>query len=159
MNLRNLLDPERSAPWALTLLRVALGVVMMAHGWLKLQDPMAFTELLATKGMPMPEVLTWLAIGAEFGGGALVALGLLTPIGALAIAINLGVAIARFHVGNGLFTENGGWELPGFLLVAAVYFMIRGGGRFSLDWAFSRRIIEASDANRRIRPSRRPLPA
>ncbi len=121
------------------MLRVGLGVVFMAHGWMKLQDPAAFTETLGSLGVPMPELMTYLAIAGELGGGALLTLGLLTPLGALGAATTMAVAIATVHVGNGLFAKNNGWEFPGILMIAAIFFFFRGAGRYSLDAVIARR--------------------
>ena len=145
------LRPERRSPIALAVLRVGLGVVFMAHGWMKLQDPASFTETLTGLGLPMPGVFTYFAIAGELGGGALLALGLLTPIGALGAAGTLAVAIATVHAGNGLFAKNNGWEFPGILMLAAVFFFFRGAGRFSLDALIARRVVDPESS-----PERRP---
>ena len=45
----------------------------------------------------------------------------------------MGVAVFHVHFANGLLAKNNGFEYPLTLLVLAVYFIIRGGGCFSLD--------------------------
>jgi putative oxidoreductase len=146
--------PERRSPAALAALRVGLGVIFMAHGWMKLQDPASFTETLTGLGLPMPELFTYLAIAGELGGGALLALGLLTPLGALGAAVTMAVAIATVHAGNGLFAKNNGWEFPGILMVAALFFFFRGAGRYSVDALIARRYEDAErSTKRRAAPS------
>lgn len=145
--------PERRSPIPLAVLRVGLGVIFMAHGWMKLQDPASFTETLAGLGMPAPEVFTYFAIAGELGGGALLALGLFTPIGAFGAATTMAVAIATVHAGNGLFAKNNGWEFPGILMIAAIFFFFRGAGRFSFDALIARRVADPDSE-----PERRPQP-
>jgi putative oxidoreductase len=148
MKLPKTFDPERRSPAALTLLRVGIGVIMMAHGWMKLQDPGSFTETLSGMGFPAPEVMTWLAIAGELGGGALLALGLLTPLGGFAVASTMAVAVVVFHGGNGLFAKNGGWEFPGLLMVGAIFFMFRGAGKYSLDALIARKALDRDRPHR-----------
>jgi putative oxidoreductase len=45
----------------------------------------------------------------------------------------MGTAILAVHLGNGLFNENGGWEYPLTLLLASLVFVVRGGGKHSVD--------------------------
>jgi hypothetical protein len=49
------------------------------------------------------------------------------------------VAIAVVHAGNGLFTQNGGWEYPLTILLVSLAFVARGAGRYSLDAWLKRR--------------------
>ncbi len=146
MSSQRIFHPERRSPIALTVLRVGLGVVFMAHGWMKLQDPASFAETLSGLGLPMPELMTYFAIAGELGGGALLALGLLTPLGALGAAITMAVAIATVHAGNGLFAKNNGWEFPGILMIAALFFFFRGAGRYSIDAMIARRASKEPSA-------------
>ncbi len=64
---------------------------------------------------------------AEFGGGLLVLLGLLTPVAALALIAVMITAILKMHFANGFFNTSGGYE---FNLT-----LIAGAGAYSLDGA------------------------
>jgi putative oxidoreductase len=64
--------------------------------------------------------------GAEFFGGALIALGLFTPVGAALVIAVMTTAALTAHRGKGPFAQNGGWELP--LLNAAIAFALAGVG-------------------------------
>ena len=70
---------------------------------------------------------------AEFGGGALLVLGLLTPIGAAAVAGVMLVAIATVHWRNGFFNSNGGFEFNLLIVAAAVALASTGPGEISID--------------------------
>jgi putative oxidoreductase len=100
----------------LLLIRVVLGGIMAAHGSQKLFGWFGGPGLAGTEGWLesmgfKPARLHAVVVGlAEFGGGALLALGLLTPLGAAAIAGVMFVAIATVHWSNGFFNGSGGYE-------------------------------------------------
>lgn len=121
------------APMGLTILRVVVGFVMAFHGWTKLADYSGWRENVASLGVPMPEVAAALSLFAELGCGVLLMIGFLTPIAALFVAINMVVAIVTVHLGNGLLARDGGFEYPLVLAVIALFFVVRGGGKYSLD--------------------------
>lgn len=64
--------------------------------------------------------------GAELIGGALIALGLFTPVGAALVIAVMTTAALTAHRGKGPWAQNGGWELP--LLNAAIAFALAGVG-------------------------------
>ncbi len=69
----------------------------------------------------------------ELGGGLLVALGLLGPIGpALMISVMV-VAIPVMHWRNGFFVANNGIELPLLYATGALALAFIGFGQYSLD--------------------------
>jgi putative oxidoreductase len=125
---------ERYEPYGPTLLRVALGVIFLAHSaYLKL---VIFT-LPGTVGffasLGFPAILAYAVIAAEIVGGVALILGVLVRPTALVLAvISLGATWA--HLGAGwLFTnEGGGWEYPLFLAVASVAQALMGPGALRL---------------------------
>jgi putative oxidoreductase len=70
---------------------------------------------------------------AEAGGGTLLAFGLLTPLGPLAVTSSMLVAIATVHWKKGFWNGNGGFEFNLALASAAIAIAAIGPGRFSLD--------------------------
>ena len=78
-------------------------------------------------------VMAALAGSAEFFGGLLLILGLLTRPTALVLAVTMVVAIFSVHINNGLFMSNNGYEFGLALLAGAVSLLISGGGRASVD--------------------------
>jgi putative oxidoreductase len=125
---------SKSGPYAALLLRVALGVMFIAHGfYLKI---FVFTlpgtaQFFESLGLPAP--LAYLTVAAETLGGVLLILGVQARWAALAlIPVLLGASWA--HSGNGwLFTnQGGGWEYPIFLTVAAGAVALLGDGAYAL---------------------------
>ncbi len=119
----------------LLLARVLLGVILIAHGWQKvaLNGLDATGAAFAQMGVPLPQVSAAIAATVELGGGALLLLGLLTPLAGLAAVAVLAGAFAFVHAPNGLFATDGGWELVAALGLAAAVFAVVGPGRFSVD--------------------------
>ncbi len=117
----------------LLLLRCGLGVIMVAHGTLKISDPLGTVQYFADLGLPLPVVGVALAILAEFFGGIGLILGTFTRLAALGTLSMMLVAIGAVHLGNGLFAANGGYEYPVILALVAMVFVVRGAGSYSLD--------------------------
>ncbi len=118
-------------------LRIALGLIFMAHGGQKLFGWLGGKGLEGTAGFFMKVGLTpgmfWAVLAGlgEFGGGLLVLLGLFTRLGAFSIAIVMLVAIIKVHWGA--FFMPTGIEYAASLFATAVALLIAGGGKFSLD--------------------------
>ena len=131
---------NRTAPYAAFFLRVALGLMFIAHALLKyfvftLPGTVKFFESI---GLPGP--LAYLTFGAELVGGLLLVAGVGTRwVAAALVPVLLGAAWA--HAGNGwLFTApNGGWEYPVFLTVSSIVVALLGDGAFSLAGQFGRK--------------------
>jgi putative oxidoreductase len=126
----------RLAPYGAFLLRVALGVMFIAHAYLKIAvfTLPGFAGFLAQTGLPT--FLAWPIVLAELLGGAALILGVQTRLVSLALLpILLGALV--IHAPNGwLFTAaNGGWEYPAFLAIASVVQALIGGGAFALTGA------------------------
>ena len=120
---------SRTAPYAAALLRVALGIMFIAHGLLKvfvftLPGTAQFFESLG-----LPGALGYVTFAAELVGGAMLLAGLYTRLVAFALVpFMLGATWA--HSANGwVFTApNGGWEFPAFLTLTTVALGFLGNG-------------------------------
>ena len=141
----------RNALLALTLLRVVVGVIMIAHGLQKVADPSHIESTVAKLGFPAPTVFAYLAIAAECLGGLGLIAGLLTRLSAFGVAATMLVAVLGVHLKNGLFAANGGFEYPLVLFFTALWFMAAGPGPYSLD-AFIRAFREDRASPRYARP-------
>jgi putative oxidoreductase len=75
---------------------------------------------------------------AEAGGGALLALGLATPLAGAALSGTMLTAIHRVHLKNGPWAANGGYEYNVVLLAAVLTLVEVGPGEPSLDAALGR---------------------
>jgi putative oxidoreductase len=127
--------------YGLLLLRVVLGGIMAGHGAQKLFGWWDGPGMQGTAGMctNLAYRAPWLAACslafAEFGGGLALALGLITPLGALAVTIVMLNAIYLIHWRKGFWNGNGGYEFNLLIAASAVALAATGPGRFSLDRA------------------------
>ncbi len=119
-------------PWASLPLRVLVGIAFIAHGWPKLLGMAAFTEGFAKMGIPAPGLMLPLVMILEVAGGVALALGLLTRWVALGFVIEMLVTTfyVRIPAGHKFLL---GYELDLVYLTAAIFFLLAGPGRFSLD--------------------------
>ena len=102
---------NRLHPLGLLILRLALGTVMIAHGYQKVFGGMPqFMGMLSHMGIPA--WMGYLTAAAEFGGGILLVVGFLTRLAALAIFIDMLVAISKVHLHNGLFPRMAALSFP-----------------------------------------------
>ena len=125
---------SRTAPYAALLLRLALGLMFLAHGLLKVLvfTPAGTAGYFASIGLP--GWLGYVTIVAELGGGALLLLGVAArQVALLLVPVLLGAAIFG-HGGNGWVFSNagGGWEYPVFLAVAALVQALLAQGALAL---------------------------
>lgn len=126
---------------ALLVLRVVVGGLFVGHGAQKLfgsfggHGPEGTGGFFESLGLKPGKPLALAAGASEFFGGILVALGLLTPVGALVITSTMVVAIITVHWSKGIWSTDGGYEFN--LLIVAVVFALSGigAGHWSLDHA------------------------
>ena len=125
----------------LLILRVVLGVIMVAHGTQKLFGWWGGPGLRGTAGMcehlafRMPLAAACGLALAETVGGLSIALGLLTPLGALLVALVMANAVYLVHLPKGFFATNGGYEFNLSIAGGVIALAATGPGRFSLDRA------------------------
>jgi putative oxidoreductase len=123
---------DRLQPLALLVMRLAVGAIMVAHGYQKvfggLHHHVQFVESLGLPGWS-----AYLSAFAEFFGGLLVLVGLFTRAAAFAICCDLCVAIAKVHLHHGLMSANGGFEFPLALAALAFGLIFYGGGAIAFD--------------------------
>jgi putative oxidoreductase len=127
---------------ALFVLRAAVGLLMMGHGAQKLFGSFGghglagtgqFFEALGLR----PGRRNAMAAGlGEFGGGLLLVLGLLTPLGAAALIGVMMVAILTVHAPKGPWVTEGGYEYNALIIAVAFALAGAGPGAWSLDNAF-----------------------
>lgn len=115
------------------ILRIALGVMFLAHGLTKLLvfTPAGTAQFFESLGFP--GVVGYLTIVFEIGAGTLLLLGILTRIISLFAFIQM-VVISFIHSVNGWTFSNtgGGWEYPAFMALTAVSLALLGSGRLSV---------------------------
>jgi putative oxidoreductase len=122
---------DRLQPLALLVLRLVLGAIMIGHGYPKIFGGLSH-HVQMVRGLGLPGWLAYCSAVAEFFGGIAVVLGLLTRCAAIAILINLAIAIGKVHWKNGLL-GNGGYQFPLALAAIAFALIFFGAGPIALD--------------------------
>jgi putative oxidoreductase len=125
---------DRLQPLALLVMRLALGVIMVAHGYSKVFGGLhRFAQMVGNMGMP--SWLGYVAAFTEFLGGLFVLFGFFTRPAAFAICIDLSVAISKVHWHNGLIgsPEHTGYEFPLAAAALAFALILFGGGPIAID--------------------------
>jgi putative oxidoreductase len=145
-----------------TVLRVTVGAVFLAHGAQKLfgiwggPGLNGTTAMLAGLGLPYASLLAMVLAGTEFAGGILLMLGGLTRWVALALAIDMVVAIWKVHYRNGFFltdqaSRGGGAEYALVLLAALLCLAFAGPGALSIDQSRNQSFEAAARGRARAR--------
>ena len=125
----------------LLILRLVVGLLLAGHGAQKLfgwwggPGMTRWTQAVRNLRIRPAEPWAWIAALAEFGGGIFLALGLLTPLAAMAIAGSMIIAIVTVHLPKGFWVAKGGYEFNLALLAAVVALALTGPGTYSLDQA------------------------
>jgi putative oxidoreductase len=132
--------------WAITIVRIVLGIVFFAHGaqmalgWFG-GAGLQHTIRVFREQLRIPAPLAMLAVAAEFLGGLGLIVGLLSRIAALGIATVMMVALIAVHRKFGFFMnwygeqKGHGIEYHVLVLALSLIVMIKGAGAFSLDQA------------------------
>ncbi|MGB3311801.1 MAG: DoxX family protein [Nodosilinea sp.] len=130
------LQPNQSSNTAFqiswTILRIVAGVVMVHNGLDKLANIESFAQAyVAYLGLPFPITLSYMAAFTELIGAPLVALGLFTRPAALGLFFTMSVAMYHHVTVAGLSIPY--LELSALYAATFLFFVINGGGRFSVD--------------------------
>src|SRR6267142_7083084 len=127
-----------SIAFGLLVLRLVVGLTIAAHGAQKLfgvwggSGMTGWTQVVQRLRLRPARPLAWVAALSEFGGGLLLALGLLSPLGSLAIIGAMLVAIATVHLSKGFWVSKGGFEFNLTLIGASAALAITVPGAYSL---------------------------
>ncbi len=136
-------DRRGTQDLGLLILRVGLGVTLVAHGlrqlfgWWGGQGLTEFKSAVSAAGYEHADILTYAAGGGQIAAGLLLVLGLFTPLaaaGALAYLINGVLAgVSAQSQGRFDFFLPDGHEYHIMLIVVAVAIVLVGPGRYGLD--------------------------
>jgi putative oxidoreductase len=123
-----------TAPYAALPLRLALGIMFLAHVYLKIFvfTVPGFVGYFGSIGLPA--IAAYAVIAAEVLGGIALVLGIYAAWVALPLALEMLGTIVFAHGANGwLFTnKGGGWEYPAFLVVALIALFLLGDGAMAM---------------------------
>ena len=124
---------SRRLDLGLLLLRLVLGTTFLLHGIDKLGDLAGVQQGFEQLGIPIAGFMAPLVALTETVGGAMLILGLMTPLAGFALTINMLVAGLTAHAGKGFFAQDGGYEFVLVLGITAFVLAVAGAGRFSAD--------------------------
>jgi putative oxidoreductase len=115
-------------------MRLALGAIMVAHGYHKVFGGLHHHAQFVA-GLGIPAWLGYVSSFTEFIGGLLILAGFFTRLAALAIFIDLAVAIWKVHFHNGLIgsPDHPGFEFPLAAATIAFALIFFGGGPIAID--------------------------
>lgn len=124
----------QTAPYGALLLRVSLGVMLLAHGLLL--KVMTFT-VAGTVGyfesIGYPGFFAYLVIAGEILGGLALIAGIWTrPVALLMLPILFGATLQHLPNGWVFSGEGGGWEFPAFWSLALLVQALIGEGAYAL---------------------------
>ena len=123
---------DRLQPLGLLALRLVVGTVMIAHGYGKVFHGGLAQHVQRVSSLGLPGWLAYPSAFAEFFGGMLLIAGFLTRFVALAVLIDMLVAIWKIHWKNGMFGK-GGYEFPLTLATIALALIFFGAGPIAID--------------------------
>jgi putative oxidoreductase len=132
---------DRVAPVTEPLIRLVAGLSLAAHGF-----PILFgnTAGAATffESLGFTHGLFWAYVVGlvELVCGLFLALGFLTRLVAVPIIGFFAIAIVTYHWKFGFAWENRGFEYPLFWSIVVFHFLVRGGGRWSIDAMIGREV-------------------
>jgi putative oxidoreductase len=137
-----------AANLALLIMRLAIGLMIMAHGYNhiwrggKIQGTAGW---FASMGMKPGILHAWLASIVELASGVLLIFGFLTPLAAAGVMGIVLVALVTAHRKNGffIFKPGQGWEYVGFIAAMCLVMGTLGAGEWSIDHAAE--ILEGPD--------------
>lgn len=128
----------------LLVLRLAVGVVFIAHGWGDASQEGGAGANVANyrdAGIPLPELTAWFGAYMQFVGGIVVLTGAFTRLISIGFAVVMAGALIFVHPGESLVMgQDGSGSGFAFIMLAASLALVgAGAGRFSIDWVLAGR--------------------
>lgn len=118
---------------AALLLRVVVGLTMVAHGYNHLSSLAGTTRWFASVGLRPPRLHATLSGAGEIAAGAALVLGLLTPLAAAFVVGTMVVAGVTVHRRNGFFVFREGYEYVLMIAVVCAVIGLLGPGVLAVD--------------------------
>jgi uncharacterized membrane protein YphA (DoxX/SURF4 family) len=128
-------------------MRLALGTVMIAHGFPKVSGGLHQVVPMVTAA-GFPGWMAYIVAAVEFIGGIMILVGLLTRFVAIAMFIEMVVIISRIKWQSG-FTGNGNYQLEAMIAAVAFGLIFFGGGSISLDRPIFGKVRRSSSASKK----------
>lgn len=120
-------------------IRIWLGIILLVHGAQKVftLGPGKVAGYFGSLGLEPAYFLALVVMAVEFGGGICLLLGLLTRVVGVLFAIEMAVAIWKFHASQGFYISQSGYgyEFPMLLIAGCLTLLLAGPGRLAVDRA------------------------
>ena len=112
------------------LMRLALGIAFIYHGWMKMQSMEMTIGFFGTLGMGA--FWAYVATYTELIGGIALILGIFVRYAGLLLAVTMAVAIMTVHWEKGFSLMQGGYEYAFVLMIGSLALVTTGAGMYSL---------------------------
>ncbi|NDO77782.1 DoxX family membrane protein [Kocuria indica] len=134
-------DGAPSVSVGLLILRLALGITFVMHGWQKFSEWGLGGTAQSFDGMdiPAPEASAVFTAVVKLAGGIALILGILTRIAGVLLALAMAGALILVHAPAGFFASDGGIELVMVLGAGALALAFTGPGRYAVARALPSR--------------------
>lgn len=119
---------SRNKDLGILLIRIAIGLVFLAHGWDKVSDLSGTAIVMAEFGVPA--IFAYAASFVELLGGLALVAGVWTRWAGILLAVEIAVAIALVKLQFGYV---GGYEFELTLLLGSLGIALIGPGAFSVE--------------------------
>ena len=133
---------ERQQVMGILLLRCVLGLLLWVKGFSFISHTPELEALIA--GSNFTEQAHWLAgyvTWSHLFGGAMIMLGLMTRVAALIQLPVLIGAVFFVHAAHGIMNVDAQLGLPILVLVLLIFFLLTGGGLYSMDQYIKRKLL------------------
>lgn len=122
-----MINIKKNHDLGLLLLRLAVGVVFLAHGWSKFGDMGSTIAFFAQLGLPA--IIAYSVAVIELLGGLALIIGIYTDLSALLLAIIMVVALVYVKMATFRVGLIGGYEIDLVLLAATLAILFVGPGK------------------------------
>jgi putative oxidoreductase len=123
---------------AVLLVRAVVGITMIVHGvnhWIGGGRIEGTARWFSGLGLKNGKLQAWMSVLTEIGAGAMLVVGLLTPLACAAVISVMLVAGLLAHRSNGFFVFKDGYEYVLVLAVVSLALAMLGPGKASVDAA------------------------
>lgn len=124
-----------SFDWAMLILRIGTGLIILAHGINHARGRQRTTDWFGSIGFRNPELQWFASTASELAIGTALVTGLLTGPAAAGLVAVMFVAFWSVHRRNGffIFRPGEGWEYVATLAMVGVVIAVAGPGSASID--------------------------
>ena len=112
------------------LLRIALGIVFIYHGWMKFSAMEPTIGFFASLGLA--PIFAYITATAEVAGGLAFLAGIFARYAGVVLTVMMAAAIWLVHISNGFNVANGGYEFALVLMLGSAAIVTFGSGAYSL---------------------------